>query len=568
MGNSKRSDDPWASDSDTDSDTHSFTGPTAPLVRRYGDVPLVHAARSSDDIRRLISTGATVTPEALFAAIQATNVDGVRALLDAGADPNLRSNRATIIHSNVDNLHADSSYANRDFTPTFWPNFQEWYPIQFAAFTRLSALYEADKRAAVMTLLLDRGADIYALLRQPIQPPFQYPYPGEEDPDLSSLGADPPEPLFLRSIQDIEPPNAASHCLRTVLHSILEEGGSMFPILTHPTTTLSLSYRDPQGRTLLHSACRSAIGADTCLTGTAEDCGWDPNTGTLYQSPFLTDPSDPANPSLFHFLRVRGAESDLYAVDAKAKNILHALFEAQDINEFTDRPPVIKDALGYVLRNCKALLNRSDKYGSYPLHSALQRRRRHWIHNAYRDLADVETEVERLLDAGADPRVTDSRRNTALHYLADEGLEGTIHGDGVRDLARRFLREGVDVNARNATGRSALEIVLDDNGDRDGLRGYEYAVRRKEAKGVSDVDAEVLELFGQYGVSWREGDGRGRGLLHFVARNKTKRAEDRARMLVERGVEVGAVDENRETALDVARRVDNEGVVKVLEGRM
>ncbi|KAI9667911.1 MAG: hypothetical protein M1821_000731 [Bathelium mastoideum] len=520
-----------------------------PLVARFGDEPLVRAARDAEQVRQLLSNGTAGTAEGLFAAIEALNLDAVKAILEV-TNPNTRSKKATITSTGT-----YEDYVDRDFAPLFSKDWHDSTALQLAAHAQLGRKSDlSTTRALIMSVLLDYGAHMYATTCQPIRRPEVYPFPGEDSVDLST-------PDFEYPYHQVDWPGqplVMPYTHRIVIHSILEDGGYAAPILNQESQPLDLEARDTLGRTLLHAACRSGIGADASWTATIEDCHWDTESGGMMRDPF-TSPSS----SLFHAFRLRGA--DMYAVDTQGKNILHHLFEAQDCSSLSWRPPVIKNTLSYVLSNCKQLVNQPNRLGTYPLHSALQRRLRHPLTNRFTDMAELDTEIDTLLSSGPNPCVLDARGNSCLHYLASEGLLETLRGDQTRSLFKMFLEKGVDVNARNKAGRTAVEIMLNDDGERSQRRTNEYLSEFRSARKPDDVEKEVFDLLNRAGVKLTERDAKGRGLLHFVARSMTRRAAVRAEMLVRRGVDVGGRDEEGRTPVDVAREVGNKDVLRVLE---
>ena len=523
-----------------------------PLVVRFGDEPLVRAARDADQVQQLLSSGAVITAEGLFAAIEALNLSAVKAFLQV-TNPNIRSEKFTISSRSV-----YSSYSDRDVAPLFSKDWHDWSSLQFAAHASLGHEGLADTRALIMSVLLDHGAHMYAKISQPIRRSDICPFPGEEETSLETPDTE-HGPHHVG--QNHEPSTTPSHTRRTVLHAILEDGGCVSPILNQTRHPLSLSHRDDLGRTILHAACRSSIGADASPSATLEDCHWDSETGRMRRDPFAS-PST----SLFHAIRARGA--DLNAVDGQGKNIVHHLFDAQDGDYGSWRPPMIKDTLGYVLEHCRQLVRQPDRFGTYPLHAALQRRLRYPLRNKFTEMAELDGEIERLLEAGADPCVRDARGNSALHYLAAEGLLEVLRGKKTRELLEVFLSRGVDVNAKNKAGRSALEIMLDDDGMMSQRRASEYLSELKSARKADDVEKEVFDVLDEAGMNWDSVDKNGRGVLHLVAKYDTSRAAARAAMLIERGANVRVRDEEGKTSLDIARQVGNEGVAKLLESSM
>jgi hypothetical protein len=61
--------------------------------------------------------------------------------------------------------------------------------------------------------------------------------------------------------------------------SLREDGLFAKAILEHPGLSLDPEHRDPQGRTMLLSACRSALGADAALENSICDVSWNAHKG-------------------------------------------------------------------------------------------------------------------------------------------------------------------------------------------------------------------------------------------------------------------------------------------------
>jgi hypothetical protein len=213
--------------------------------------------------------------------------------------------------------------------------------------------------------------------------------------------------------------------IRSVTHAILEDGGFVLPILTFPG--LDLEHKDPQGRTLFLSACRSPIGADAAIDGAIDDVAWDagtPNKGGYCHNPFPQPDHLAPTPysrtkettTLLQFFVRRGA--NLLAVDNYGKHALFHLLEAHEPYS-NYRPPVVRDSVRYMAKTIPQLVNQSDNAGNYPIHAAVRRLRRFTTPNRLVDAAELEASVHDLLEAGADPKVLDERGNSVMDYLSD-----------------------------------------------------------------------------------------------------------------------------------------------------
>ena len=183
--------------------------------------------------------------------------------------------------------------------------------------------------------------------------------------------------------------------------------------------------------------------------------------------------------------------------------------------------------------------------------------------------------VDDLLDAGADPFVQDSQGNTGLHYLASIGLAEVLQGEKTRHLFRRFLKRGVDINVRNKSHRSALEIFVDDSGERRNVRSseYRYVVEEleqgKHLQSPEDVDKEVFNYFENARQSWTEVDGEGRTPLHIVAKYPYNlRGPAWAKILLSKGIKPWIKDKRGQTAIDIAKASENLNVHGILRQAM
>lgn len=66
---------------------------------------------------------------------------------------------------------------------------------------------------------------------------------------------------------EYEPKYPHTYGLRSVVHSMLEDGAFVKPILDFLGDGLDLERQDPQGRTLFLSACRNPLGLDAAIDG-------------------------------------------------------------------------------------------------------------------------------------------------------------------------------------------------------------------------------------------------------------------------------------------------------------
>jgi ankyrin repeat protein len=346
------------------------------------------------------------------------------------------------------------------------------------------------------------------------------------------------------------------YAIRSVFHAMLEDGILVEPILSCDGLDFDVNQRDWQEHTLMHAVCRSVIGADVLPKAEAADM-------RLACDPSLIA-AESTGPSLFESLRRRGG--DVQARDCRGKNILHHLLDARSYPHPNAYPPLIHNTFKYILQHIPELVNSPDSHGTYPLHAALNRVRAIPFPGDRAELSPLESVVHDLLSAGARPLEVDSRGNTALHYLADCGLGERTDREPRRSLFRYFCRAGVDINARNHIGRTAIELFLDNHSVYERASDSRVPIEERQCDPAQSVhiENELFELLEATGARWTDVDAKGQTLLHWVARSKPWYARSRAIYLLEKGVDPRAKDRKGKTAKDVARAADNKAVVAVL----
>lgn len=269
--------------------------------------------------------------------------DQLDKLLSSGADPNYRPEKAGKLLS-----EAEPDWASRDPPPQFELYGEQWLPPLYpAAYARNASQQSKDENFRMVTSLLQHGADPFlefpqALYHPPRDSHPRAPFPGEDPrrraiPDVpSEVGWDDlGDKIVHNSDDDTEDETPPRWGVRHVLHAILEDGGRFKPFMDYSgfLESLDIEHRDPQGRTPLLSACRSALGADARAGAGLADLSWNSDVGGFDSNPFPEwdrdsgpadwDYPDPGTETLVDvFLRL---SADPLAVDHQGKNALHHL---------------------------------------------------------------------------------------------------------------------------------------------------------------------------------------------------------------------------------------------------
>lgn len=529
------------------------------------------------------------------------DVDRVETLLASGVDPNARFDD---LPSPLFGVADDWASIEKSAHP----------PVPHSDDTVLPALRRVEgglrDRSAVtriMTTLLQHGADPYALFRQSTYVHRVLPeFPGEaQDPEAEKEMFD---ILLMRNCQyeiqqcdlklerrrelaagvpateedeeyesdwDIDHVDDAlgyeeefprKFGAYSIIHSLLEEGMIVKPVLDFLGDNLDIERRDPQGRTLFLAACRSRLGLDASIEGRYDGLDrylrWDDRRG-LKENPY-PHPDNPwrlcesgdtfvcTGPTLYEFFVSRGA--NLFAVDNYGKNAFHQLFKDTAGCRFGFHPTISEIAVKYLVTNCPSLINQPDHAGFYPLHLAIRRTGAYRLNDSVPDaIFELETPVYDLLSGGADPLVRDGRGNTILHYLAASRLgNDDPRGDKQRELLRVFLDRGVDATARNIDGASALEILVTTR-DNPFFNTFRSPPETPDLDRYDAIGKEVFGAFERAGCNLTETNPAGQTLLHLVAGRMSARAYPWFNFLQAKGLDPMVKDKEGKTPMDIAK---------------
>lgn len=391
---------------------------------------LARAQHDVDIIKLLKSHGATVTADAIFAAIDAKNVGALRALLSGGVDANMRRDKppeepAKERKKRRGFLRIMDSHSGLD------P--QEEFPLYRAGRAMRLSLHLRPRRLDPKTdnelvqVLLDHGANPFA----------KFSRRNAHDDGVSDT--------------DTQGPEGYEEC--TVVHELLCEKGVVDNILRLPG--LDVNHRDARGRTLLHAAC---------------DCG-----------PDYVISSDEANvdnrrrDTLYQRLISRGARLDMQ--DNLGRNILHCMIGRKRAVAITKYEHSFPDAIG----RAPHLANQADCDGRTPLHYAAKRGYNHILElllSAGADAHAVDKSGNNSLHMAASS-IGYAPGRTVFLNLVGRGVD--VNGRNALDETPIFAREegrgevsvyiqtakeaGVDFFARDNRGRGLLHLAASESVD-------------------------------------------------------------------------------------------------------
>jgi ankyrin repeat protein len=420
-------------------------------VDRKGESCLAYAKHHADMIRLPIAHRATVTPDAIFAAIESRNSDALSALLSGGVDPNMRRDRPPkdLIKDKKANRNINGALAY-ELKP------HEQFPVYLAARTTSppwnktskSLKYQQD-RIQLVQVMLDHGADPFTKFLKAI--------PSHEIDKKSKLIYKPTTKV---------PEGFLEH---TVLHDLMDQGMVVDNFLD--MSGLDVNHSDSGGRTLLHVACAGGLGPDHIIGSHMEN----------------TD----ENLKVSYFERLNSLGATLESIGYSGRNVLHHIIGLDRDVEFQRA----QTAFEKVLVQAPCLINQGDNNGMTPLHYAVSRAAR----KRNTKIADL------LLSAGADPLAIDKNGDNMLHLLACN-----LDILALWNLFIGFAERGVDVNARNNRGETPLFAYCQRPKKNDSYLFQKFGRSRNEEY----TEIEATPLFKTLGADFFAKDNSGRGLLH------------------------------------------------------
>ncbi|RFN49398.1 hypothetical protein FIE12Z_6293 [Fusarium flagelliforme] len=454
---------------------------------------LSYAALNETLVQLLVDHGAEVSPMSILNAIQHRQAEVLRILLSSNEQPGMaKSWRLTL---------EDAKQMKLDANPLKFKLIREGHPLVTASTTSTSISEVHEKGESfvpgeMMGVLLAAGIspyDTYMFWAPEIWLSARSTLPmaiatrtwdkKESDSELI---------INLQMTYHLEEPRLAE---RVVIHEIFSDGlGFYQPILELPS--LDLELRDKSGNTLLLAACRRGFSK-----------------------------AGRENHILLKQILEKGA--DPFAVDNYGRNAMHHMLGSAAPND--EKLDSIKEFRANILR----LINQADAEGYFPLHYGLAA----LVRGEGRACSEPEW-IDYIISQGANMLVVDAFGNNALHYLVS-GLFGPLceNGAGTKEIFKKFLDMGLDINARNNGGQTPM-----------------FFLATTPERGTFE---EIMNWADGLGVDWRAMDEQKRNILHEIADEPV----GLFKAVMNRGADPLAEDVNGRTSLDLAAAHDNEEVL-------
>jgi ankyrin repeat protein len=491
---------------------------------RHGMIKLLVAA-GADPNRRMLSTErAAELRTALNGAAASAYLGPMNLLLDYGADPRLaddfdRTAAHLLIEQATDSLVEMAGPACHVIARMLDKGVPVNHPDGEGS-TLLHYAIRARWPEVMVDLLLDRGADINARDDDGCTP-LNYAHDVEVARMLLDRGAD------IRNIDN----KGQGVFHRRVSQALIGDGGPDVALYLLQRGALS-NQEDFEGRTAQQAVASatdhddydaaqalqvalSTLNARAAIQGVAArvaagvDPARVPESATTNLRPLTVDARN-----AFHLAAVTNDAAtirDLLAAGMTPETPLGSvrpLFSAAR-NPISDSPEIIDLLVGAGADpNRKTAGHDSNWDPRTPLNGAA--------------LAGNLRVAARLLDHGADPRITDGIGRTAAHILLQQVTPAFADEDGVCSVLGRLLDSGILINQRDEDGRTVLHNAI-------------------AARWHLPVVSAVLDR----GADINARDRKGRTALYY--------AEDPTlvRALIERGADINSIDSSGKTAFHV-----------------
>ncbi|KAM3565221.1 hypothetical protein MY1884_000294 [Beauveria asiatica] len=480
------------------------------------------AGYSTDLIDLLISNGAVIRSDSIFAALKADNSAALERLLQGEADANGRM----LFSGNLpdrDNTDDSLGDSRMTFDAALIPR-HEVAPIYYIA--SKSGFPEDPDIRSCFRKLLNYGANIYAR--------FQVQRGGHKCGP--TYGGD-----YNKLIGVAEELEGAVE-ERSVLHELVRLGKLSKCMID--AMDIDAGCLDPKACNLLHAVCDSWGGPDHAIDMTLDDVD-DDDDGD--------DEKEEERISAFQQLLALGC--DIQARDSSGQSVVHHMIYRGW--KHTRRLARLEKSIEEVSRIAPDILSAPNASGNTPLHYSvlLATSTRRTEQAGEKQRKDQMVDLTRLLlCSGASPTGINRDGNSVLHFMAhnlDRGDVAVLFAELVRG------EHGLDVNARNARGETPLMLLANRTN---------VLLRLGAGCGSLCLDdeaaAQSVAMLAELGADFAVTDAQGNGLLHLAATDEVQ--------LFKAFMDSGKLDpmlENlaHQTAIDVAATYDNNEILALFQ---